>query len=339
MTDATPAQPQSPVDKLKALWPGLLLTVVVGAAASFLADHRGGPAMFWALLFGMALNSAVKGGPTQPGIDFAARTVLRFGVALLGARITVAQLAGLGWLNGGLIVATVVATILFGVALARTIGLGSRIGTLTGVATAICGASAALAIAAVLPRDEKSERELVFTIAGITVLATVAMLFYPVLASLLALTPLETGLFLGGSLHDVAQVVGAGYAVSPEVGDAAVLTKMLRVAMLLPVVMAISVIVGRGAHEAGEGRPSLLPGFLIGFVVLAVIGSLGLIPPVAEEAMKEVSSYCLIVAIGAVGLRTSLGEIRTVGAKAMILMLAETVFLGLLVLAGIELGL
>jgi uncharacterized integral membrane protein (TIGR00698 family) len=164
-------------------------------------------------------------------------------VALLGARITFEQIGALGWFNGGLVVAVVVVTIGFGIAAARLFGLSRRFGILTGGATAIGGAAAAIAIATVLPRDERSERELIFTIAGVTVLSTLAMVFYPVVVKMIGLDPHQTGVFLGGTIHDVAQVVGAGYSISPEVGDYAVLVKLLRVAMLLPVVAVISIAV------------------------------------------------------------------------------------------------
>src|SRR5262249_25603989 len=128
---------------------GILLSVIVAIASAFIADHRGGPTLLYALLIGIALNPVAMEGPAKPGVDFAARRVLRFGVALLGARITVDQIGGLGWWNGGMIIAGVIVTIVFGIALARALGLSHRIGVLTGGATAICGASAAIAIASV----------------------------------------------------------------------------------------------------------------------------------------------------------------------------------------------
>ena len=135
----------------RSAWPGFLLCAVVAIASAFISDHRGGPTLLYALLLGMALNSVAAQGTAKPGIDFAARQILRFGVALLGARITVDQIGGLGWYNGGVVVLGVLVTIGFGWALARALGLSRRIGILTGGATAICGASAAIAIATVLP--------------------------------------------------------------------------------------------------------------------------------------------------------------------------------------------
>ncbi|HXX86012.1 MAG TPA: putative sulfate exporter family transporter, partial [Casimicrobiaceae bacterium] len=316
-------------------WPGLLLSIVIAIASAFIADHRGGPTLLYALLLGMALNPVAVEGKAKPGVDFAARRILRFGVALLGARITVDQIGGLGWYNGGLMVAGVVVTLVFGWAVAGMLGLSRRIGVLTGGATAICGASAAIAISAVLPHDEKSERELIFTIAGVTVLSTIAMILYPVVVGVAGLGQNQAGIFLGGTIHDVAQVVGAGYSVSPEVGDYAVLTKMLRVALLLPVVMVLSLIV-RHRLQRSETRSgdSLLPLFLIAFLAFVVVGSLGWIPKALGTALNEVSRACLVIAIAAVGLKTSLLEMKKVGARAIVLLGVEAVFLAAFVLAA-----
>jgi len=320
-------------------WPGLLLSVVIAIASAFIADHRGGPTLLYALLLGMALNPVAE-GKAKSGVDFAARRILRFGVALLGARITADQIGGLGWYNGGLIVAGVVATIVIGAALARMLGLSRRIGILTGGATAICGASAAIAIAAVLPRDETSERELIFTIAGVTALSTIAMILYPVIVSGLQLDPHQAGIFLGGTIHDVAQVVGAGYSISPEVGDYAVLTKMLRVALLLPVVMALSLAVRHrfGGGDVNRGNDPLLPHFLLAFIGFVVAGSLGWIPKPVGAALSEVSRACLVIAIAAVGLKTSLVEMKKVGGRAIVLLSVETAFLAALVLVAQKLS-
>ena len=176
-------------------------------------------------------------------------------------------------------------------------GLSRRLGVLTAGATAICGASAAIAIASVLPHDEKSERELVFTIAGVTALSTVAMVIYPVIVKVIGLDPHQTGLFLGGTIHDVAQVVGAGYSISAEVGDVAVVTKLLRVSLLLPVVMVISLSFRHRVVRAdtGKGNP-LFPAFLLAFAGFVAAGSLGLIPKVVGPVLNDVARACLVLA-------------------------------------------
>jgi uncharacterized integral membrane protein (TIGR00698 family) len=317
------------------VWRGLLLAMVIAIAATFIAATRGGPTLLYALLLGMALNSIATEGAAKPGVDLAARRVLRIGVALLGARITIAQIGGLGVFNALLMVAVVAATIGFGVIAARVLRLAPRLGVLTGGATAICGASAAIAIATVLPQDERAERELIFTIAGVTALSTAAMILYPAIVRLLGLDPHQAGVFLGGTIHDVAQVVGAGYSISPEVGDAAVLTKLLRVALLLPVVAVISIAVRRRTQrtEPRTGDP-LLPPFLLGFVALVIAGSAGLIPALVAGAMNDAARGCLVVAIAAVGLKTSPLEMKKVGARAFALLAIEAAFLAGLVLAA-----
>jgi uncharacterized integral membrane protein (TIGR00698 family) len=228
-------------------------------------------------------------------------------------------------------------TIAFGIAAAKVFGLSRRLGILTGGATAICGASAAIAIATVLPRDERSERELIFTIAGVTALSTAAMVVYPLVVKWTGLDAHQAGVFLGGTIHDVAQVVGAGYSISGEVGDAAVLTKLLRVAMLLPVVTALSLAVRHGLKRSGQTTRSgdpLLPAFLLAFVGFVVAASLGLIPKPAGVALNEIARACLVVAIAAVGLKTSPLEMKKVGVRAFALLATETVFLAVLILGA-----
>jgi uncharacterized integral membrane protein (TIGR00698 family) len=316
-------------------WPGLLLACVIAIASTFIAEHRGGPTLLYALLIGMALNPIAAEGRAKGGVDFAARRVLRLGVALLGARITFDQVGALGWSTALLMVGAVAATLAFGMAVAGLFGQRCRFGVLTGGATAICGASAAIAIASVLPRDEQSERELVFTVAGVTALSTLAMILYPAVVGWLGLDAREAGVFLGGTIHDVAQVVGAGFSISAEAGDTAVLTKMLRVAMLLPVVVALTVVARRLLHAEGSARPRdpLLPPFLVAFVALIALGSFGLIPKAVGSALNDVARACLVVAIAAVGLKTSLLDMRKVGARAAALLAVEAAFLAVLVFA------
>jgi len=317
-------------------WPGLLLSVVIAIAAVFISDSRGGPTLLYALLLGMSLNTVVGDGVAKAGVDLAARQVLRVGIALLGARITFEQIAGLGWHSGAIIVAGVVATIGVGLAAARALGVSRRLGVLTGGATAICGASAAMAIASVLPRDEGSERELIFTVAGITLLSTLAMILYPLIVTAARLDPHQAGLFLGGTIHDVAQVVGAGYSISPDTGDFAVLAKLLRVAMLLPVVVAISLALRHRFRrvETRRGSDPLLPRFLLVFAALVLAGSFGLVPAAAGAALNGIARACLVVAIAAVGLKTSPLELKRVGARAFALLVIEAAALAAFVLGA-----
>ena len=318
---------------------GFLVSAVVAVAAQFLSEHYGAPAMLMALLLGIAFHFLAEEGACKPGIEFTARTVLRFGVALLGARISVELMIGLGPRLIAVVVAGVVLTIFFGLLGARLLGRGWRFGLLTGGSVAICGASAAMAISAVLPKNEHSERNLIFTVLSVTVLSTIAMIAYPILTEAFDFNDEVSGVFLGGTIHDVAQVVGAGFSVSNETGEVATLVKLIRVAMLAPVVLIISILVRRYATEvATDGkRPPVLPFFVVGFLIFATLNSLGLIPAVVVEGMSSLSRWALLISIAAVGMKTSLRRILDVGGQAIILIVAETIFIALFVLLGVAL--
>ncbi|MCC4118697.1 putative sulfate exporter family transporter [Aromatoleum toluclasticum] len=317
------------------LWPGVLTAITIALAASFVSEHQGGPQLLYALFFGMAFNFAAEGEKIRRGIEFASRQVLRFGVALLGARITAEQLAGLGAQSIAMVAGGVLATILFGALIGRLLGRPGTEGVLTGGAVAICGASAALAISAVLPKNEANQRFTLFTVVGVTALSTVAMIVYPAVVKAFGLDANAAAVFLGGTIHDVAQVVAAGYILSPEVGDGAVFVKLFRVAMLLPVVAVVSVLF-RDGTVTGK-KPPVLPGFLVGFAVLVVVNSLGFIPKPVTDAASHLSRWCLVVAIAALGVKTSFQQLAALGWRPVVMLTANTVFLAALILGGLML--
>lgn len=318
-------------DKFKALVPGVLLSGVVAIAAMFLSEHYGAPVMLFALLLGMALSFLSQETRCVAGLEFSARQVLRWGVALLGLRITAGQVMALGWPPVVMVVIAVVCTILVGIVLARGFGFDTFFGLLTGGAVAICGASAALAISAALPAQPGKERATLFTVIGVSALSTLAMVFYPILSNALGFDTRMAGFFIGGTIHDVAQVVGAGYSLSQETGDLATLIKLMRVAMLLPVIAVASWLGQREFSRAGavaaSSRPPLLPWFAIGFVVLVGINSTGWMPLALINAGKNTSQWCLVVAMAAIGMKTPLLDLIKLGWKPIALMLAETAFL------------
>ncbi|MDM0073750.1 putative sulfate exporter family transporter [Variovorax sp. J2P1-59] len=317
------------------LFPGVLASTVVAAAATFLSQHYGAPVMLFALLLGMAMNFLSSDGPCAPGIELVARQVLRVGVALLGLRITAAQVAALGWQPVLLVLLSVALTIGLSMLAARLMGFQRVFGLLTGGATAICGASAALALAAALPAHPLKERATLFTVVGVSALSTLAMIVYPMLAHLLGLDDRQAGVFLGATIHDVAQVVGAGYGMSRDTGDVATLVKLMRVAMLLPVIV-FAVAFGRVAARSGQAigkRPPLLPWFAVAFAALVAVNSAGWIAAPIVSLGGDLSRWCLVSAIAAIGMKTHLRDLASVGLKPVMLMLGETIFLALLVLA------
>lgn len=327
---AAAASPRAgPMDVARAIYPGLAAAGVAGLAATWLSQHYGAPVMLFALLLGMAFHFLHEEGRCIAGIEFASKAVLRTGVALLGARITIEQILGLGVAPIAMVVGGVVSTLIVGVVLARVLGLSRGYGLLSGGSVGICGASAALAIASVLPRTKESERDLILVVVVVTALSTIAMVLYPMLAAAMGFSHQQAGLFLGASIHDVAQVVGAGYMISPETGDIATYVKLLRVAMLLAVVPAVGLVVSRG--QAGQARAPL-PWFLVGFAALVAVNSLGFLPKTAVDAASAVSRDCLVVAIAALGMKTSFKFLLEAGWRPVAAMVGETLWLAALVL-------
>lgn len=325
---------QSRAARYREIHRGLLICLLIALATTFIADHYGGPTLLYALLFGMSLHFLSENESCRPGIEFTARTVLRFGVALLGARMTLAEVEALGVGPVLLVVVAVAVVILGGVIIARFLGLPRDLGLLTGGAVAICGASAALALSAVMPRHETHERNTILTVVGVTTLSTLAMVTYPLIVGVLGLPDSQAGIFLGATIHDVAQVVGAGYMISDQTGDISTLIKLLRVAMLVPVVLVFMwVFRHQTAGDADTGRRIMLPGFLVAFILLVVVNSLGLIPDAVGEGLSSVSRWCLVAAISALGIKTSFQKLAVVGWRPVILMLLETGLLLALVLA------
>jgi uncharacterized integral membrane protein (TIGR00698 family) len=318
---------------------GLITAGLIASTAAFVAANYGGPLFLYALLFGIACNFLGEDERIRPGIDLATRGVLRLGVGLLGARITLAQVATLGLAPVAIVAGAVVATLVAGSWLAARLGRPRVEGLLSGGAVAICGASAALAIAAVLPRDERMKRFTLLVVVGVTALSTLAMILYPPTARVMGLDDVAAAVFLGGTIHDVAQVMGAGLSLSQHVGDLAAVVKLLRVALLVPVVIILSLSF-RGRFEPADGkvRAPLLPWFLLLFVALVLANSAGLLPATLETPLGSASRACLVLAIAALGVKTSFQDLATLGWQPIVLLVGETVFLAAFVLGGIGLG-
>lgn len=320
------------------LFPGIIVAILVAVSAQFLANHYATPAMLLALLLGIAVSFLGEEGKTVAGIDFSAKTLLRVGVALLGFRISAEMLSGLGAPIVALIIGSVLVTILFGLVISRFFGHKWRFAFLTAGSVAICGASAAMAISAVLPKDERSDERLIFTVMGVTVLSTLAMIAYPIGVTQLGLTDTQAGIFLGGTIHDVAQVVGAGFSISDNAGDTATLVKLIRVAMLAPVVLLASLWIRSFSKiDKAQARPPLLPGFVILFFVFAAANSSSFVPAGFSDFFGDLSRWFLLTAIAAVGMKTHLKQILSVGGPAIGLIVTETIFIAILILLGIRL--
>ena len=326
------------IDRLTAIWalyfPGVAVASAVALAASFIAQRYGAPAMLMGLLLGMAFHFLNETPRVVPGLELVAVKALRLGVALLGLRLSFADVVALGWSPLLLVISAVLSTTLFGVVLSRLLGCERQLGVLTGGSVAICGASAAMAISSVLPQEPHTQRQTLFTIIGVTSLSTVAMVLYPIIGGLLRFNDQEMGIFIGATIHDVAQVVGAGYSVSPATGDLGTFIKLMRVAMLVPFVLIIGIIFRSkyGAAMNGE-KPPAVPLFLIGFIVLFAINSVGFVPSALVQPFANLAPALLLAAIAALGIRTSMQEVMTIGLRPVLLIVGETLFIAAIVVA------
>jgi uncharacterized integral membrane protein (TIGR00698 family) len=287
--------------------PGLAVAAIATCAAGFLADRYGAPLTLMALLVGLAMNFLSADPRLTPGLAFASRELLRWGIVLAGLRVTVAQI----WSLGPVALVAVVAIV----------GLVLGAGVLAGGAVAICGASAALALATTLGERRVGQAQLTLVLVTISAMSAAAMVLYPLLAHALALTNLQAGFLLGASIHDVAQALGAGYSFSAPAGDIAAIVKLTRVALLAPVLALVALALPRdGGGRAGVG----VPWFVVGFFVLAGITSAVAIPPALAGVLQTAATWLLAAAVAATAMRSPLAQIMTAGPRPVLVVGAAT---------------
>jgi uncharacterized integral membrane protein (TIGR00698 family) len=228
-----------------------------------------------------------------------------------------------------MVILAVAATVCLGFFLAKLLKLSPDFGFIAGGSVGICGASAALAVASVLPKTRENERFTLLVVVGVTVLSTIAMVAYPFALQLLNISSLPAGIFLGATIHDVAQVVAAGMLFGPEAGDVATVVKLFRVALLLPVVLFISIFFGaeKSAQQLGWGSLRLIPTFLLGFVALSIVASMQILPNSVTHSIGDLSRWMLVIAIAAAGLKTNFQELAQLGWQPVIMLVVETVFI------------
>lgn len=311
------------------LWPGLLLAVAVAISADRLGAWEAGLSLAWrgrpvaiappviALMIGIALHALAARPQFTPGLTFAIKKALRWAIALLGLNIAFSDIRGLGATTAAMVLLSMAATLAAGFAFARLLRLGDSFGALAGAACAVCGASAALATSSVLPDSPNRETNTAFVVITTNLIATFAVVAYPAFAASIAFDDRTTGIFLGASIHDVAQVVGAGYSVSKTAGNLALVVKLFRVFLLLPVVVGIGWLFARRGVSVGKAKTPV-PVFALMFLGFVAINSSGSAPPLAREALLTFSRWGLLIALAALGLNTSLTSIARVGARPIV---------------------
>lgn len=312
--------------------PGLLVSLVIAMSTSFLSENYGGPQLLYALLIGLSLHFLYLQDTVRPGIDFCAKTILRLGVALLGIRITFSDIGAIGINTGLMVICAVLLTVALGFLLARFLKVSPDFGLIAGGSVGICGASAALAVASVLPKTKANEQFTLLVVVGVTVLSTIAMVTYPFALRMMDVDALSAGIFIGATIHDVAQVVAAGMLFGMEAGDVATVVKLFRVALLLPVVLFISIFFGaeKSTNKLGWGSLKLIPTFLLGFVALSIVASMKILPIEITQQIGGMSRWMLVIAIAAAGLKTNFQELAKLGWQPVLMLVVETFFIAFL---------
>lgn len=308
------------------LWPGLAACGVAAAAAAWLSEHYGFPIILLGLLVGLSLNFVAREARTHRGLDFAARTFLRVGIVLLGLQVTFGQIGSLGPAPFAALLVVMAVTFAAGLAGARLAGQSPYSGVLAGGATAICGASAALALYGVIGRDRMSQAQFALTLVGVSLASALAMSLYPLLAAALGMDDRQAGFLIGASIHDVAQAIGGGYAFSDPAGSYATVVKLSRVALLAPLVAVVALAIG--SSGSGSNRPWFRrltpPWFIVAFLAVVGLNSLVPVPPEASEGALTASKGLLLLAVTATAMRSRMDLLMQMGWRATIPTLSAT---------------
>ncbi|MDF1480761.1 YeiH family protein [Extensimonas sp. H3M7-6] len=353
--------------------PGLALTFALALAAAWLAQQPwvarwGLSALTLAIVGGIVLGNTVYPtlqGPCGTGVDYAKQRLLRLGIILFGLRITLQQIVQVGW--AGVLIDVVMLSSTFGLAVfaGRWLRIDGQTAILIGAGSSICGAAAVLATEPVLQaRGDK----VAVAVATVMVFGTLGMFGYPLLHPWLAslgVSDTAYGVYVGSTVHEVAQVVGAGRAVSEWAAGQAVITKMIRVMLLAPFLLTLSFAVARRGVRAGAHAPTaapaaaaptvapmaapitatgpaadasarsriVIPWFALGFVLVALLNSLPLLPAAPKSALLALDNLLLAMAMGALGLSTHASAIRRAGSRP--LALAALLFVWLVLGGGL----
>ena len=327
-----PRRREPPHTRLLTYLPGLGIAGLAALAAAWLGDHYGAPLMLMGLLIGLAFNFLNADARLHEGLGFASKTLLRWGIVLVGLQVTVAQIASLGWVSFAVIAAMIVIVMGTGTLTARWLGLGAAFGTLAGGSVAICGASAALALSTALGEKRVNQAQLTLTLVAVSAASALAMSVYPILSRAIGLDPQAAGFLLGASIHDVAQALGAGYSLGEAEGQTAAIVKLTRVALLAPTLLMVTLLLPRDQDRRAGAPP--VPWFILAFLALAVFNSMVSFPPQVAQIARLGTTALLLLAVVATGIRSPMHLLLEQGWRASMPVVAATLVSFLLALAA-----
>lgn len=339
---------------MNAIW-GFLLALLIALVGEYLAAsvapllglQKGAiSGIMMAILLGILVNNVCRLPEIlRPGINFSLVRILRLGIVLLGIRLSIVEASTIGLKSLPIIIGTVLAALAIVSYVSKRVGLTERLGTLIAVGTSICGATAIVATA---PTIGAHDDEVAYSVACISLFGVAAMLVYPFAAHFLfGGNPFYAGMFLGTAVHETAQVAGAGlvyqeYFADPQVLSVATVTKLVRNLAMLPVIPLMAVLYHRRSSVGGQTPAwyTMLPLFIVGFAcmsLLRTIGDMGEHPfgfmglgqwKMIVGFVQQVATYCLAVAMAAVGLGTSIKGLRQIGLKPLAVGLFSALLVG-----------
>ena len=309
------------------------VAVVARVAARFL-PHVVSEVLVAVLLGLVVANVWAMPKATGPGLRFAVQRILRLGIILLGVRLSLLDVARIGVRALGLIVVCMTLAFLFATLVGRRLGLPPRLALLIGVGTAVCGNSAIVATAPVIRAED---REVGFAVATITLFGTLAVFVYPLVGRLLGLTDPTFGVWSGVAVNDTSQVVAASAAYSPAARDVATVVKLVRNTLMAPLILLIAWWWSRqeatSDEAARQGALKAFPLFVLGFLAMALVRTLGLVDAPTARWIDEGAKLCILVALAGVGLSTKLAQMRAVGATPFYLGFGTAALLAVVSLA------
>lgn len=329
LADSAAAAAAKPQPKpLSRFVPGAAICAIAGAAAAWLAQNYGVPVILAGLLVGLAVNFAATDPRTHDGLDLVSRHGLRAGIVLLGFQVTAMQVAAMGIIPFLGLALVMAAALLAALLAARATGQSPAIGLLGGGATAICGASAALALYGVIGRERVDQALFTLTLVILAAASAIALVTYPPLTRMLGFSDAQAGFLVGASIHDVAQAIGAGFAISDAAGAQATVVKLTRVALLAPLVTLAALWIARVqplAAGVGRARVPVLPGFILAFLALVGLNSAVTFPPEVAGHALTLSKTLLLLAVTATAMRTRTDLLLGLGWRAVMPVLAATI--------------
>lgn len=315
--------------KIAKYLPGALMALVIAAAAKLLETWEASAGLHFigasviALFIGMLVNAFYKpNAVTQPGIKFTSKKILKFAIILLGASLNIRTVLTVGRFSLTVMVFTLATCFGLGALIGKALGLNWKTASLINAGTGICGGSA---IAAIAPVIEADDMDVAYGLSATFLFDMAMIVVFPLLGRALGLSDAAFGLWAGTAVNDTSSVVATGYAFSEAAGDFATMVKLTRTLSIIPAVLAFSAInlhikkkEQAGASAAKVSISKIFPWFILGFLAMSGLTSLGLIPVNAASMLKEASKFLMVAALAAIGLNTDFRALCRSGAKPML---------------------